>query len=172
LIEEAVRKMNYNMQFSFPQETERMGTGGALSLISSCIHEEYIYLSNADTYFAENPFKIIKEQTISVSSINYFMRDRRAGYGFTKLDANICNQWPDLYQTDSYVYSGISLVKSDIFHSWSSLGLHKVCSFEKDVFTRLKNQASFMSYPFMEIDFGTEVGYRSLQSVFKKKEVV
>ena len=171
-IEQAVRKMNYRLRFSFPQEHQRLGTGGALALIGSCILDEYFYLSNADTYFAENPFKIIKNRTTTLRSVNYFMRDNRTDSAWCELVSNECNQWPDLYQTGSYVYTGLSLMKTEVVRNWSSLDLPKVCSYEKDVFAKLKDRATFASYPFREIDFGTETGYRSLQGVFKKKEVV
>ncbi|WP_413292295.1 NTP transferase domain-containing protein [Bdellovibrio sp. HCB185ZH] len=171
VIENSVRKLNYPMRFSFPQEKVRLGTGGALTLTAPYLQEKYFILANADTYFSENPFELVKSQLQEHRDAILFMRTHAAQSSFHEISERITHAWPDLYQTPSYTYTGLSVLSSELVHNWPSLGLPPSCSYEKDVFNKIKIRSKFTAYPFAEIDFGTEAGFKHLEKVFKKEAV-
>ncbi|WP_246845757.1 hypothetical protein [Bdellovibrio sp. ZAP7] len=171
IIENAVRKLNYPMRFSFPEEKVRLGTGGALTLIAPYLQEKYFILSNADTYFSENPFELVKSQSMGNKDAVFYMRTFVHTSSFHEISKQEAYAWPDLYQTPSYIYTGLSVLSSEIVRNWHSFDLPVFCSYEKDVFDKIKARAKFTAYPFDEIDFGTESGFKHLQGTFKKAAV-
>lgn len=171
IIENAVGKLNYPMHFSFPEEKTRLGTGGALTLTAPYLQEKYFILSNADTYFSENPFELVKSQSTANKDAVFFMRNFETKPAFHDISEQKAHAWPDLYQTHSYTYTGLSVLSSEIVHNWHKLGLPMSCSYEKEVFNKIKTRAKFTAYPFAEIDFGTESGFKHLQSIFNKEAV-
>lgn len=171
VIRNAVLKLGISMRFSFPEEKVRLGTGGALTLTAPYLNEEYFILSNADTYFGSNPFELLKTQSIGNKSAMFFMRNHSPIASFQEVPTTESQTWPDLYQTPSYTYAGLSVLSSDIVHAWQSFNFPAVCSYEKDVFGGIKDRSKFISYPFAEIDFGTENGFKQLQEILKKEAV-
>jgi NDP-sugar pyrophosphorylase family protein len=171
VIKKAVRVLNYSMDFSFPEEKERLGTGGALPLIAPYLGESHFILSNADTYFLENPFDLLKSQSLQGNIAMFYMRNRSAERSFQEVSSLEGRSWVDLYQTDSYIYTGLAVLSAEIIQHWNLLGLNAACSFEKDVFGKIKGRAKFIAYPFAEIDFGTEAGFKHLKEIFKKEAV-
>ncbi|WP_413576219.1 sugar phosphate nucleotidyltransferase [Bdellovibrio sp. HCB290] len=165
-----IKQSSYPIRFSFPKEETRLGTGGALSLIAPFLDESRFILSNADTFFDENPFLFFQERLLGTNSV--FLLSSRASHSNAQLlQAAKTMHWPDLYNTDEFSYTGIALLNSDVFLNWKSLGLPECCSFEKDVFPKIKNAAEFYSANFAEIDFGTEDGFRRLQSILMREVV-
>ncbi len=170
-IEHAVSELNYSMSFSFPVENERRGTGGSLALLAPYLRESHFILSNADTYFAENPFELLKSLKIQDHLALFLMRNQSKDHHFSKVSLQMSGSWPDLYQTDTFTYTGLSILNSEIIFNWNNFGLPTTCSFEKDVFGKIKNRSNFISYPFAEIDFGTEAGFKRMQQIFKREAV-
>ncbi|WP_413585657.1 nucleotidyltransferase family protein [Bdellovibrio sp. HCB274] len=158
---------DYNMQFSFPDEETRLGTGGALSLIAPFVKESRFILSNADTFFAENPFQTI--QRVSKNQKAVFLVSPKENHEKSGFLANSqTSQWQDLYNTPGYCYAGVAMLSSDLVLKWQSLNLPETCSFERDVFPKIKNDVKFYKCDFSEIDFGTAEGFRRLQTLLRE----
>ncbi|MEK2689239.1 sugar phosphate nucleotidyltransferase [Bdellovibrio sp. GT3] len=160
---EYVSGKSYSMRFSFPEEPIRLGTGGALALIGPYLKESSFILSNADTFFEECPFPALSKHPISGKSI--FLMGRSDGIKMLELvSKGEVQKWSDLYNTEEYKYVGVALLNSDIIYEWEKLGLPAECSFEKDVFGKIRDESDFLLGSFAEIDFGTREGYLQLKA--------
>lgn len=170
-ISDVAHKTQRKLQIVFPDEQSPLGTGGALKLVEPHLTEASFFLSNADTFFAVNPFIEIGKLDLSCLTNSdvwgcFFVSDLsrsespRYRPGEQVSSAEVASQ--TLYGLGDLTYIGIAHLRAEFLSRWSSLGLSAKASLEADVFPSLQKRAVLVNTNLDFIDFGTGSGYEEM----------
>lgn len=153
----------YNsLLIDYCEESEPLGTGGAIKKALSMALEETVFVINGDSMFKIDYHQFYKDHTnagVPLSIALRFMQDV-SRYGIVRTnDRNVITAFLEKQSNQSgAINGGIYLIKKDFF---TTLNLPKVFSFEKDVMEKQVGNSDMAAFCYEGyfIDIGVPEDY-------------
>jgi D-glycero-alpha-D-manno-heptose 1-phosphate guanylyltransferase len=166
-IESCYNNLFEGMKISYAQETEPLGTGGAIMFSLEKTTTENVFILNGDTFFDIDfeffdSFFFSKETTIAVALRKL---DDVSRFGSVAIN----NNYKIISFAEKNQISGEGLINGGIYllnkNGLKSLHLPKTFSFEKEILEKLYEETDFYGLPFRNyfIDIGVPEDYERAQ---------
>ena len=172
-IEKYFEKGYKNINITFSEEDEPLGTGGAIKKALGYSKEDDVIVMNGDVYSNVNFKELMnnhknskKDITLALKYMENFDRYGAVEFNEQKIITKFEEKQP---KEKGYINVGVYVMKKDIF---KNINVGNVFSIEKDFFSKYVEEGNFNAYLYDGnfIDIGIPSDYEKVIEILKNEE--